>query len=171
MNNNKGLTLIELMIGISIILILLAGLAGIFQSSMRTYVFNYDHGSNLQDSREALQLITEEIRSATDISLPVLSTSSTEFNYQILNNDNQIIICRIYRGSDLDQNTIIIQKGNTVTRIANNRLNRLVFTRTGTTGAKNLIQVDLELQNVLNPNSPILGQSIRISTLNNISSP
>lgn len=163
MKSEYGFTLVELIIGMALISLILSGVYGVLDSSIKAKQSVYKQGVNIQDSRSVINAIVEEVRSATNITNPPLSQSGKVLTYNI---DSEIR--KIYIGTNSDSNTIIIEKNGVVSqRLAMQNAQNLTFTRTGTINAPNKVQIDLTLAGSSSGNPTI---SMTVSTLNSISS-
>lgn len=172
MNNirEKGFTLVELLIGMAIMTIVMAGVFGVIYSSVKSYNYSWEQGSNIQDAQGVLTLVSNEIRNATSISRPVFSanqiTSGSRIDYQVVVN-SVTEQHSIYVGSNSDINTIILSVDGTVKKkLALNRVEQIKFTRDGIN--KGRVTINLTVQNQANSATPIFQITNTVTALNNI---
>lgn len=160
MNNERGFTLVELIIGIAIISIVLAGVLGVLESSVKTNQYVTQQTINTQDSRNVLNSIVDEIRLANSISKPALGASDNILVYTVGSETR-----KIYVGTDTAANTVVIEKDGAINqRLALKNAQSMKFTRTGTAKSQNQIQIELTLKGDKNTGNSTT--SITVSTLN-----
>lgn len=69
---NRGFSLVELLIGMAIMVLILAGLAGVLSTGLQSVQFNLSMGTALAPGRNAANVITDRLRyNATIISYPI----------------------------------------------------------------------------------------------------
>ena len=72
-NNNRGFSLVELLIGMAIMVLIMAGLAGVLSTGLQGMRFNLSFGTALAPGRNAANVIIDRLRyNATTISYPVV---------------------------------------------------------------------------------------------------
>lgn len=94
--NQRGFTLVELMIGMLILLIVLGGLTSMSTSLSNLYLYTSDKIVNTEDHRYILGQISNELRLATKISS---ITDKSKITYESTSLDNQIMAGEIYLDS------------------------------------------------------------------------
>ena len=104
--DNKGFTLVDLLIGAAIMLLVLAIVYNIYPLITRMHNFSYELSINNQDSRDILNFITEEISDAT----PVTVTSS-QLTYTDKDGNSKII------AYDNTNKAVTASKGGTLYKI------------------------------------------------------
>ena len=76
-NNNRGFSLVELIIGMAIMVLILAGLAGVLSTGLQNMQFNLSMGTALAPGRNAVNVITDRLRyNATIISYPAVGDAN-----------------------------------------------------------------------------------------------
>jgi prepilin-type N-terminal cleavage/methylation domain-containing protein len=100
--NQAGFSLVELMIAVAVLGMLMAAAFGVLSTSIRSYQNTADQGANVQQSRNALNEISNEIRNATAVTVvsaaSITYTSPTDMapvntpNRSITLNANSIVI-------------------------------------------------------------------------------
>jgi len=166
----KGFTLVELLIGMSIMTIIMTGVFGVLYSSVKSYKYSWEQGSNIQDTQGVLTLVSNEIRNATSISTPGFTanqiTSGSRIDYQVVVN-SITEQHSIYVGSNSDINTIILSvNGSIKKKLAINRVEQITFTRDGIN--KGRVTINLIVQNQANSATPTMQITNTVTTLNNI---
>lgn len=74
--NSRGFSLVELLIGITMFVILLAGVTGLLTSGIKSSQYDLSVGHILAPGRNAVNIISDRLRyDAVTISAPALSTS------------------------------------------------------------------------------------------------
>lgn len=164
---DKGFTLVELIVGMGIMVIILAGIISLSSQLLNNYVYSRELGFNVQDAGSSLNLISQEIRNATSITAPTFtadsSTSGPRINYQVIVNSvaqNRSIYV------DADTRTIFFNNGTTIKKLAVNRIDNLTFTRDGTDKRKVTIALGVKNQSITK--APVLGFTNTVTTLNNL---
>ena len=147
--NKNGFTLVELLVGMMIFVIILAGIGVILSPSLRLYQYSFEQGVNGQNSRQILNEITNELRYASSIS----RTSARRVQY-----DTDKII-----SYDSVNKAIIITKSGAITKtLAKGRISSIDFDEFISRGNKKEIKLTVTFES---------GDSIttKIMTLNDIS--
>lgn len=159
-----GFTLTELVVGMAIMSLIMAGTYGILAPMMTSYQYSWEQGSNIESGQEVLNLISQEIRSATTIAIP----NASEIRYTV-NGLNH----RIYVGTTSPYANTVVYEVNvvdgvgTITRtLAANRVQILTFTQDATNHRR--ITIDLTLRNQAKVTAPSTQYQNTIITLNNI---
>lgn len=81
--NQKGFSLIELLIGMTIFILILAGVVVTLQSGIKSQQYNTAQGHNLQNGRVILNYVADQIRYATKITTPALNASSNQLAFEV----------------------------------------------------------------------------------------
>lgn len=63
----KGFTLVELLIGMAILSILMAGMFGVLSTSLSSFRYLYTQNRNIEDARQAINTLSDELRYAKSI--------------------------------------------------------------------------------------------------------
>ncbi len=150
--NNKGLTLVELIVGMAIMSLIMAGIFGIFSVSIKSYLYSMDESQHVQDSRNVLNQICDELRYATNITSPSFTSGTKTTGNRIdfttsihSGTENR----SIYIGTGDDANTVLIDHGDgTIQRLATKRGDSIKFTRDDTNKRK--ITVSLTIKGTQN---------------------
>jgi len=163
LQNNRGFTLVELLIGMVILVIILGAIVGVLDASLRSQQHNFEQAANTQDERQIISFISTEIRNATSVSSPNVGSDSTSLSYQ---KTGDTLNRTISIGTGNDSNTIVITdtSGAIVQRMGVGRVHTLEFTRDATITRK--ITVDLTLRNSSRSNAPTNTVSTIVYTLN-----
>lgn len=147
--NKNGFTLVELLVGMMIFVIILAGIGVILSPSLRLYQYSFEQGVNGQNSRQILNEITNELRYASSISR--ISAKRVQYDSdKIIDYDNV-------------NNAIIITKNGAITKtLAKGRISSIDFDEFISRGNKKEIKITVTF---------VSGDSIttKIMTLNDIS--
>ena len=78
--NNRGFSLVELLIGMAIMVLIMAGLAGVLSTGLQSIRFNLSMGTVLAPGRNAANVITERLRyNATSISYPAAGDADKSY--------------------------------------------------------------------------------------------
>jgi len=67
--NNKGLTLVELMVAVAILSLISIAVTSIYLNSQKSYYFIQGSAQNMQESRYAVDVLSRDLRSAVSISV------------------------------------------------------------------------------------------------------
>lgn len=85
----EGFSLVELMVAVAFMAILMAGMAGVFKTSLSTFYTSGEKISNLRRNRAALDLVYDDLNSAgmsmVDITSPLASSTTNPAFYIIPN--------------------------------------------------------------------------------------
>ncbi|WP_378956352.1 type II secretion system protein J [Pelosinus sp. sgz500959] len=125
LSNRKGFTLVELVIGIAIMTITLAGLFNVLSVAIKSYQFSQKQVYEFQQSRLAINTVIDDLRNATEVTSPEKGVSQSSINYKINTIDYTIQI-----GSGQDAGKLM--KGTTA--ITPNVVKTVSFTRDATDG-------------------------------------
>lgn len=131
-NDNRGFTLLELLIGMLIMTLLLGAIFQILTISIKTYQYNMALSHNKMEIRNAINQITDELRYATEITNPEFvnkqnpPNESSRIEY-VANTQS----CSIAIGTGGNANTIVISGVHPQT-LANGMVQRLRFSRHST---------------------------------------
>lgn len=101
--NNKGYTLIDLLIGLAILLIAIPIFYNIFLLIHKMNDFSYSQTINIQDSRFILNFITSEIGDAKSVNILTnqLQYTDKDGNSKIISHDNLEKAVKIYKDGTL----------------------------------------------------------------------
>ncbi|VBB09176.1 type iv pilin n-term methylation site gfxxxe [Lucifera butyrica] len=170
LKNSKGFSLIELLVGMALLSIILAGIGEILSSSISAYQYSMEQGTNANNLRDVLAQITHEIRYATSITNPAFVASSKNTANRI---DYTIVVNGVTEthtisvGTGTDAHTLLINHNNgTIQRFAINRIPSsasIIFTRDDT--SKRKITVSLTLQDQAAQNAPVTTMTTDVVTL------
>jgi len=166
MENNKfivkkqqGFTLVEVIVGMSIMIIIMSGILGVLVTSYRSQQYNFDETANTQEGRQIIMKISTEIKNATEIISPVTGGTANTITYR-KNGDtgNRSIYL------ETSTNTVIITDPaeNIIQRLAVNRSDSLSFERE----SPRKIAVTVTLKNSQRTDAPSNRISTVIYTLN-----
>lgn len=139
--NNKGFTLIEMLVGIAIFIILIGVVLDVFAFSMKSYNYSYAQLGQVQDNRQILLNITNDIQNATDIY--TLSSPFREIRFSV-DTDN----CKI--AFDSDSSAVVFTKNGSAKSIGQKRIEYLLFTPSITTEGRWRVDVSLKFKNDTN---------------------
>lgn len=104
--NQQGLTLVELVVGMTISTIILAAIVGVLSTSVRSHQYNFQEESNIQDARAVLNEVSDQLRYATSISSPPPGGSANTITYRLHDDANDR---RITQGTDADQGYVLFR--------------------------------------------------------------
>ena len=65
--STRGFTLVELLIGMAILSILMAGMFGVLSTSLSSFRYLYTQNRNVEDARQAINILADELRYAKGI--------------------------------------------------------------------------------------------------------
>ena len=65
--SEKGFTLVELLIGVAVLSILMAGVFGVLSSSLSSFRYLFTQNRNIEDARQAINALSDELRYAKSI--------------------------------------------------------------------------------------------------------
>ena len=81
-SNNRGVSLVELLVGIAVIGLIMAGMAGILTSGLKSTRHNTSLGRIMAPGRNAVNNIADGIRfTATSITAPTVNASGGQLTY------------------------------------------------------------------------------------------
>lgn len=167
--NYRGFTLAELLVSIAIIGLVLAGITGVFSAAIPAFRYTADQGANLPSSRNAIHLISNEIRNALAISSPAYSLGATTTGAVLDYTASGASSRRIAMGTGADANTILISDlatGTVLSRMAPGRALSITFNRDGTDKRK--VSVALVLKNPAEANAADTRLTTTVTTLNTL---
>lgn len=173
----RGITLVELMIGIAILAVVSAGIAYAFQGMVKSQNYNYQYGANVQDGGTVMQLIADEVRNAVSIESPIRGgTGSAVFRYTYRDQEEDKT-AKIY----VEKNVVVIEKDQKKRTLAQGRVwpssdefsedGSLYFRFDEKSSRKALLDITLKMENVQKKNqavNPSLEFQTKVSTLNSI---
>jgi len=80
--DNRGFSLVELLIGMTMFVILLAGVSGVLTSGVKSTQFDMSLGHILAPGRNTVNIISDRVRyDAVTITSPAVSASGTQINF------------------------------------------------------------------------------------------
>ena len=81
-SNNRGVSLVELLVGIAVIGLIMAGMVGILTSGLKSTRHNTSLGRIMAPGRNAVNEIADKVRfTATSISAPAINASGGQLTY------------------------------------------------------------------------------------------
>lgn len=87
LRNQTGISLIEVLIGITLMLIIIAPIVSSLSTGLKSYQYNMAQNSNISSARELINTIADELRYATDISVsadaPITLSNEQNITYTI----------------------------------------------------------------------------------------
>ncbi len=163
LKNEKGMTLIELLIGVTLMVMLIGIISVVMLVSSRSYQYSFEESSNVQSERQIILNISNEVRNAIQISTPTAGNTGNVFTYRKSGDSSDRTIAI---GNGSDANTIVFRdpSGAIIKRFGINRVQSLRFTLDGTTNRK--VTIDLTMKNTSNGTAPINNASTVVYTLN-----
>ncbi len=161
-NNNRGLSLVELLIGMAIMVLILAGLAAVLSTGLQNMQFNLSMGTALAPGRNAVNVITDRLRyNATTISYPAAGEASKLYLTYSDGTDEYMIV----RNSSTK--AIVITKNGAADPTNPTMAAGLVTALTFTRGADlREITVEVTLKDPTNANAPSKTSKATVLALN-----
>jgi prepilin-type N-terminal cleavage/methylation domain-containing protein len=121
----NGFSLVELLIGMVILVMLLAAMAGVVSVGFKSSQFNLSMGHILAPGRNALNAISDSLRyDPVTITLPLTGASGSQFNYT----DSTSNTYTITRNSST-RSIIMAKNGITTSTLAAGLVDSITFTR------------------------------------------
>ena len=160
--NNQGFSLVELLIGMAIMVLILAGVASVLSTGLQGMQFNLSMGTALAPGRNAANVITDRLRyNATTISYPAVGDADKLYlQYSDGTSTYKII-------HDSDAKSIVITKDDapdpTNPTMAAGLVTVLTFSR-GADGRE--ITVGVTLKDPANANAPSKTTKATVLALN-----
>ncbi|GMB00507.1 type II secretion system protein [Pelosinus sp. IPA-1] len=139
--NNKGFTLIEMLVGIAIFIILIGAVLDIFAFSMKSYNYSYAQIGQVQDNRQILLNITNNLQNATDID--PLSSPFQEIRFSIGTDSYKIAF-------DTNNSAVTFTKNGSIKSVGQKKIEYLIFTPSITTEERWRIDISLKFKNDTN---------------------
>ena len=150
MKNQSGFSLIEIIIGITIMLIVIAALSGGLTVGIKTFQYDMAQNQNITSARSLANLIVEELRYAT--AKDIVISNGNIINYMV---DNQPR--KMYIGSGDDAKTLIVEYNQIITKkVAAKSLQDITFEKDN-----NKINISLQL----NDNSYATSPDFKLTTI------
>jgi len=155
LQDQLGISLVEVIIGMALMLIIIGPIASSLTAGIKSYQYNMAQNQNISSARESLNLIADELRYATEIS--ILSSTSiiipnkknTKITYKVGDVSRTIYTVT---GTPSTTNTLVIAYDGIVQKkIAVSALQSIAFTR----DTKKII-ISAQLNNNSYTNSPIM---------------
>lgn len=155
LSNNRGITLIELIISIAIMGVIVLAIMSLFGFGNKSFIYS-NKRSDLQNQVQLVSnIITEEIRNATEISLNDTSPPFSDNTYNYITISGQKIIL-VNNGISTEKTEAIITEYNpmfTLTELSN-RNNIVSFTIKGTIDGQDYeVTTKVALNNIRNESS------------------
>jgi len=141
LKNKQGFTLVELMVGMAIMTLIMAGVFGVLRASINSYQFSQKRVYEAQQSRIAINAVIDDLRNATAITAPVKGGTQNSITY------TNSIDYTIKVGTGLNANKLM--KG--ATPVTSNIVKTISFARDGTDGR--IIKVTITLSSPDNNSS------------------
>jgi prepilin-type N-terminal cleavage/methylation domain-containing protein len=153
--NQRGFTLVELLIYMTILVIILGAIANITAALSKQYVFAWDKIKTTEDHRYILSQISDQMRMATRITS---GTDNSKINFEIDSTAYEIAL-------DSTNKSIVFKTGDVVTNTigAGNIENIAFLVSTPAGTSKRQITIDIKVKNI----SETL--TTNVITFNNIS--
>lgn len=139
--NNKGFTLIEMLVGIAIFIILIGAVLDVFAFSMKSYNYSYAQIGQVQDNRQILLNITNDLQNAIDID--PLSKPFQEIQFS-----TDAGKCKI--SFDPNNSAVIFTKPGSTKSVGQKKIEYLIFTPSITTEGRWRIDISLKFKNDTN---------------------
>ena len=160
--NNQGYSLVELLIGMAIMVLILAGAASVLSTGLQGMQFNLSMGATLAPGRNAANVITDRLRyNATTISYPAAGEANKLYLTYSDGTDEYTI------SQNSSTKTIVITKNGaadpTNPTLAAGLVTGLAFTR-GTDLRE--VTVEITLKDPSNANAPVKTTKATVLSLN-----
>lgn len=105
-NNQRGFTLVELVIGMAVMALVMAAVFGVLSSSVNVQSFGVNQEASFNQIRSVLNTISEELRYST-VTAPAAGVTANEISYTTRDGETR----RIYRGTiGVETNMIVITR-------------------------------------------------------------
>lgn len=125
MNNSKGFTLVELVIGMAIMCIIAAAAFSILSTGVKAYQYDAAQSHIIGQAGPAMSILADKIRYANSISSLNVGDSTQTLSFVDSSNN----VCKITKGTDADINTIIFTEGTSTQKMAPGIVKSITFTR------------------------------------------
>lgn len=132
--NKRGFTLVELLVGMSIMTLIMAGVFGVLSESIRSYQFSQKRVYEAQQSRVAINSIIDDLRNATVITTPEKGITQSSITYTMDSIEYTI-------GIGVEQNAGKLMKDSTA--VTSNIVKSISFARDATDGRILTIRITL----------------------------
>lgn len=133
--NQSGISLIEFLIGIAIMLIIIAPISNSLAAAINVYQYNMAQNQNLASAGLSVNLIADELRYATAFSI---SADEDTIDYTVQSQNR-----RIYIGSGNDAKTLIIEhEGVIIKKVAAKTVQAIKFQQ----DADNFKKINITIQ-------------------------
>lgn len=119
LNNQDGLTLTELVIGVAVMALIMAAVFGVLSSSIKAQTYGMSQEASFNEVRRAMATISQELRYATGVTLP----AGNEIRYTRDGDATR----RIYLGTGADAGTILIVRSSGTEKIGKGLMQPPVF--------------------------------------------
>ncbi|MEN6412384.1 MAG: prepilin-type N-terminal cleavage/methylation domain-containing protein [Veillonellales bacterium] len=135
MNNSKGFTLVEIVIGMAIMCIIAAAAFSILSTGVKAYQYDAAQSHIIGQAGPTMSILVDKIRYANSISSLNVGDSTQTLSFVDSSNN----VCKITKGTDADINTIIFTEGTSTQKMAIGIVKSITFNR------KTIHQLDIEL--------------------------
>ena len=165
LRRRDGFTLVELLIGMVVFVLILAGVSTILSQTFLSQQFNFNLAANAQIERDILNNISSEIKNSTTVTTPAGGGTGNALVYTKV---GDLANRTITIGTGSDANTIVFKDpaGTTIQRYGKGYVSSITFTRSSIAGLEKRIQIDLTLRNSNPTNAPTNTITTYIYTLN-----
>ena len=153
----KGFTLIELLIGMAIMGLILGGVFNFWSHAVRSQMHNAEMAANMQAGRMIIMSTNDEVRNAVTIASPTIGNPSSTLIYRLASDTANRSISI---GTGSDANTLLINKGGTVTRLGQGRVTALTFSIDSTNAKKVNLSVTLHNASLANAPTEIVNTAV-----------
>lgn len=159
-NNQKGFSLVELVIGMVVLVVILGGIYQILTGMNRSQRYNLEAAANIQDQRVILNSIATELRNAVRLTI---NEDGTMITYRKNGDTDDQKISR-----NNDTNTVVFTDSGdaVVNSYGPGRISRLRFTSDADSARK--VTIELTVINAEQAGAPENTISTVVYTLNNL---
>ncbi len=138
-NNQRGLTLVELVIGMAVMALVMAAVFGVLSSSVSVQSYGVNQEASFNHVRSVLNAISEELRYST-VTAPAAGVPANEISYTTRDGESR----RIYRGTtDAETNLIVITRPAGNLLLGNGLVQAPTFTRAAAPNDDRIIRITL----------------------------
>jgi len=138
-NNSRGFTLVELVVGMAITVILLGAIFGILATSLKTQGYGFSQEGNYNHGRSIINTVSDELRYATGISTVENQTTYTHY----ASGENRTIA----RGTGGNAGNIYVTRGSGTQVIGGGLVQDFTINRDDSNTKKIIITVEVSSQN------------------------
>lgn len=171
LNKQNGVSLAEVLVAVAVMALLMAGAYGVLSTSVLSFQNTADQGANIQLSRNVLNAISDEVRSAMAIQAPAF-VSGTAQGSQVLDYTSPDVAApnrRITMGTGSDsKNVLILNRSNNavIKNVGQGRIKAASLNFVRDAADQRVISVSLILQSDAYTGSIDTPVSTVITTLN-----